>query len=123
MGAEAVTNADPARPMTRVVRVSPDVTGLDKEFDYVVPEGLDAPVGSRVRVPLHGRHVAGWVVAEGPPDAGVALREVLAVSSRGPDADLVELARWAAVRWASARIRPFLVTSSPPTNVTGLPPS
>jgi len=105
------------------VRVSPDVTGLDKEFDYVVPDGIDAPVGTRVRVPLHGRRVAGWVVAEDPPDAGVALRELLAVSSRGPAPDLVELARWAAVRWASVRIRPFLVTASPPSNVTGLPPS
>src|SRR5688572_28177246 len=117
--------------MTRVVRVSPDVTGLDKEFDYVVPDGLDAPVGTRVRVPLHGRRVAGWVVAEDPPDAGVsragpgasargvALREVLAVSSRGPAPELVELARWAAVRWASARIRPFLVTAGPATNVAG----
>ncbi len=109
--------------MTRVVRVSPDVTGLDKEFDYVVPDDLDAPVGTRVRVPLHGRRVAGWIVAEDPPDAGLALRDVLAVSSRGPSAELVDLARWAAVRWASARIRPFLVTASPPTNVAGLPPS
>ena len=133
MGAEAVT----APSMTRVVRVSPDVTGLDKEFDYLVPDGLDAPVGTRVRVPLHGRRVAAWVVAADPPDAGVsrasprasgrggtvALREVLAVSSRGPAPELVELARWAAVRWASVRLRPFLVTASPPTNVVGLPPA
>ena len=105
------------------MRVSPDVTGLDKEFDYAVPDGLDAPVGTRVRVPLHGRRVGAWVVAADPPDAGVALHDVLAVSSRGPAPELVELARWAAVRWASVRIRPFLVTSSPPTNVAGLPPS
>jgi primosomal protein N' (replication factor Y) len=105
------------------VRVSPDVTGLDKEFDYVVPDGFDAPVGTRVRVPLHGRRVAGWVVAADPPDAGVTLRELLAVSSRGPAPELVELARWAAVCWASVRLRPFLVTASPPTNVAGLPPS
>ena len=49
------------------MRVIPDVTGLDKEFDYLVPDGLDAPVGTRVRVPLHGRRVAGWVVAADPP--------------------------------------------------------
>ena len=61
-----------AHDRRRVVRVSPDVTGLDKEFDYVVPDGLDAPVGTRVRVPLHGRRVAGWVVAADPPDAAVA---------------------------------------------------
>lgn len=109
---------------TGVVRVSPDVTGLDKEFDYTVPAGLDAPVGTRVRVPLHGRRVSGWVVDTDPPDAaGGPLRDVVAVTSLGPAADVVELARWAAVRWASARLRPFLVTASPPTLVAGLPPS
>jgi primosomal protein N' (replication factor Y) len=107
-----------------VVRVIPDVTGLDKEFDYLVPDGVDAPVGARVRVPLHGRRVAGWLVAADPPDAVAVdrLRPLLAVSSLGPAADLVELARWASVRWAAGRLRPFLVTASPPTNVAGLPP-
>ena len=53
-----------------VARVVPDVTGLDKQFDYLVPEPLRArvAVGSMVRVPLHGRRVGGWVVALGPPD-------------------------------------------------------
>jgi primosomal protein N' (replication factor Y) len=108
----------------RVVRVIPDVTGLDKEFDYLVPDGLDAPVGTRVRVPLHGRRVAGWVVAVDPSAAvDVArLRPLAAVSSRGPAPELIDLARWAAVRWAATRLRPFLVTASPPTNVSGLPP-
>ncbi len=107
----------------RVVRVIPDVTGLDKEFDYLVPDELDAPVGTRVRVPLHGRRVAGWVIAVDPESAvDVArLRPLAAVSSRGPAPELIELARWAAVRWAAVRLRPFLVTASPPTNVAGLP--
>lgn len=119
MSTERVT----ARP--RVARVSPDVTGLDKEFDYVVPDGLDVAVGSRVRVPLHGRRVGGWVVALDPPDAlaGERLREILAVSSLGPAPELVDLARWAAIRWAATRVRPFLVAASPPTRVTGLPPA
>src|SRR5436190_10927824 len=109
--------------MTRLVRVIPDVTGLDNEFDYLVPDGLDAPVGTRVRVPLHGRRVAGWVIAVDPESAvDVArLRPLAAVSSRGPAPELIELARWAAVRWAAVRLRPFLVTASPPTNVAGLP--
>ena len=106
-----------------IARVIPDVTGLDKEFDYLVPEGWDAPVGTRVRVPLHGRRVAGWVVAADPPDAVPAdrLRALTAVSSRGPSAELVDLARWASVRWAAGRLRPFLVTASPPAHVAGLP--
>ena len=60
----------PAPRGARIARVLPDVTGLDKEFDYVVPEELvlDVHLGSRVRVPLHGRRVGGWVVALDPPD-------------------------------------------------------
>lgn len=108
----------------RVARVIPDVTGLDKEFDYLVPDGLDVSVGARVRVPLHGRRVAGWVVALDPPDAPVALsrlKPIVAVSSLGPSQDAIDLARWASVRWAASRLRPFLVTASPPTNVGGVP--
>jgi primosomal protein N' (replication factor Y) len=110
--------------VTHVVRVIPDVTGLDKEFDYLVPDGVDAPIGTRVRVPLHGRRVTGWVVAVDPADAldTERLRPLVTVTSRGPAAELVELAGWASVRWAAGRLRPFLVTASPPTNVTGLPP-
>ena len=49
--------------MTSVVRVVPDVTGLDKAFDYTVPAELAARVriGTIVRAPLHGRRVRGWV--------------------------------------------------------------
>ncbi len=107
-----------------IARVVPDVTGLDKEFDYAVPDGFDVAVGVRVRVPLHGRRVTGWVVAVDPSDAPVAatqLREVLAVTSLGPALELVDLARWASVRWAAGRLRPFLVTASPPTNIAVLP--
>ena len=46
-----------------MARVVPDVTGLDKQFDYLVPESLRSlvAVGSMVRAPLHGRRVGGWV--------------------------------------------------------------
>ena len=47
----------------------PNVTGLDKEFDYRVPESSELRVGDVVRVDLHGRRVGGWVVALDPPDA------------------------------------------------------
>ena len=70
-----------------------------------------------VRVPLHGRRVRGGVV-----DADVAqpeatdLREVLAVSS-GPPADVVDLCRWAAWRWAGP-VASFLRAASPPNVVS-----
>ncbi len=112
-----------ARPA--VARVLPDLTGLDKEFDYLIPEDM-APavqVGSLLRVPLHGRRVGGWVIELDPRDApATELRPIAKVSSRGPDAALIELARWASVRWAAGRLRPFLVTASPPANVGALPP-
>ncbi len=54
-----------------VARVLPNVTGLDKQFDYLIPESLadSIQVGTLVRVELHGRRIAGWVVAVDPPDA------------------------------------------------------
>lgn len=114
-----------ASPPVLVARVVPDVTGLDKQFDYLVPDDL-APrvsVGTRVRVPLHGRRVGGWVVALGAPDPDVPVSRLVPiaqVSSVGPSAELVELARWAAVRWGTDRLRPFLVAASPPTMVRAL---
>jgi len=101
-----------------VVTVLPDVTGLDRVFDYVVPDDLLGVVGigSRVRVPLHGRRVGGWVLAMGPESSGVAvgaLKSIVSSSGLGPDADLVDLASWAARRWGVGRLRPFMVAASP----------
>ena len=44
-----------------VARVLPDVRGIDKTFDYVVPDKLvdHVRVGSLVRIDLHGRRVGG----------------------------------------------------------------
>jgi primosomal protein N' (replication factor Y) len=110
----------------RVVRVQPDVPAIRRGFDYLLPPTLhDAPaveVGTVVRVPLHGRRVRGWVL-----DADVArpeatdLREVLAVSSAGPPADVVELCRWAAWRWAGP-LATFLRAATAPNRVTALEP-
>ena len=79
-----------------VVRVVPDVTGLDKQFDYSLPGQMRAAVsvGSIVRVPLHGRRVRGWVTAL-DPDLEVdpsRLQPVLGISSIGPDPALIDLA-------------------------------
>jgi primosomal protein N' (replication factor Y) len=110
-----------------VARVLPDVTGLDKEFDYLVPAELagDVAVGSLVRVPLHGRRVGGWIVGLGVDlhvDAD-RLRPIAKVSSLGPAPATIDLARWASVRWAPGRLRPFMVAASPPAMVAGLGPA
>ncbi len=111
-----------------VARVVPDVTGLDKQFDYLVPESLRArvAVGSMVRAPLHGRRVGGWVTRLGSPDGSVALDRLVALakwSGIGPSPEMIDLARWATQRWAAGRLRPLLVAASPPTMVLALPPS
>ncbi len=119
----APTTGAPGAPVARVV---PDVTGLDKHFDYLVPDDLRdvIRVGSMVRVPLHGRRVGGWVVDIDPVDLPVAhdrLVPIAAWSGHGPSAELIELGIWAADRWGTPRLRPFLVAASPPTMVRALP--
>lgn len=111
---------DPAGPA--VVRVLPDVSGLEKEFDYLpVGGGVAPPVGSLVRVELQRRTVAGWVTAVGvEPPPGVALQPLVKVTSAGPSPELVELARWAAHRW-SGRLAPVLRAASPPRQVALIP--
>jgi len=107
-----------------VVRVLPDVPAIDKTFDYLVPDALrdQVRVGDVVRVALHGRRVGGWIVAvgvEAPP--GVELRPLAKRSGLGPGPDLIDLAQWAAWRWAG-RAASFLKTASPDRVVPTLPP-
>jgi primosomal protein N' (replication factor Y) len=99
----------------RIVRVLPDVSGLDKVFDYFCPPDLEdrVAIGSMVRVELHGRRVGGWVVGlDTEPPPGVSLQPIAKFSSVGPSADTVELARWAAHRW-SGRLARVLKAASP----------
>ncbi|MFP5255980.1 MAG: hypothetical protein ACLGI8_09050 [Acidimicrobiia bacterium] len=108
----------------RVVRVLPDVPAIDKTFDYLVPDAIrdQVRVGDVVRVLLHGRRVGGWIVeidVEPPP--GVDLRPLAKRSGLGPTPDLIELATWAAWRWAG-RPASLLRTASPPRVVASLPP-
>ena len=106
-----------------IARVVPNVTGLDKRFDYAVPDTMAVGVGDRVRVSLHGRRIGGWIVELDPPDAHVeGLRPISKWSGHGPGRDLIELAEWAAVRWAG-RQRHFLAAASPERNVERLPSS
>lgn len=106
-----------------IARVVPNVTGLDKRFDYAVPDTMVVSVGDRVRVELHGRRIGGWIVDLDPPDAHVdGLKSIAKWSGRGPAAELIELAEWAAIRWAG-RQRHFLGAASPDRNVDRVPTS
>lgn len=89
--------------LTQVVRVLPDVPAMDRALDYALPHTMvdRVGVGSLVRVPLHGRRVRGWVVALGvDPDPGRELLAVSKVTGLALDAEVIELARWVAWRWA-----------------------
>ena len=78
--------------------------------------------GTVVRVPLHGRRVRGWVLDPEVAEPEVAdLRDVLAVSSAGPPADVVDLCRWAAWRWAGP-VASFLRAASAPNLISSLDP-
>jgi len=114
---------DPQARPSRVVRVRPDIAGVDKLFDYAVPPGMDdeVRVGTLVRVELAHRRVGGWVVADGvEPPPGVALQPLAKVTGWGPPPELVELADWAAWRWAGRAVS-MLRTASPEHAVRGIP--
>jgi len=98
-------------------RVVPDLTGLDKQFDYVVPAELvpHVRVGSIVRVPLGPRRIRAWVIALDPTrevSESTPLKPIASVIGSGPAEDLVALAECAKWRWAG-RMRPFLLAASP----------
>jgi primosomal protein N' (replication factor Y) len=114
--------------MPLVARVVPDVTGVDKVFDYLIPRELEASIhlGDRVRVPLHGRNVPGWVAHIGETDSGFSdvefskLRPVIKRLGYGPSRDVIELAEWASQRWCG-RLRSLFVAATPKNLITALP--
>ncbi len=102
----------------------PDVPAVHRQFDYVVPERFapDVRVGTRVRIVLQGRRVGGWVVADGvEPPPGVVLQPLAAVSGWGPPGPVIDLAFWAAWRWAGP-VSALLTSASPSHRVGQLPP-
>src|SRR3954454_13917306 len=102
---------------TRVVRVRPDLTAVTREFDYEVPDVLGGlvRVGTIVRIPLHGRKVRGWVVADPVvPDSAVGrLLPISKVVGAGPPPEILDLCRWTARRWAGRDVALFRAASPP----------
>lgn len=106
----------------------PDVSGIDKIFDYIVPDSLTSRVhiGARVRVNLNGRRVPGWIVAVADEtDAQLTvprerLSPIVSVSGHGVEPELVPLTKWLAHEfygsWRSALSR----ASSPTVRSTVL---
>lgn len=95
---------------------------MPKLLDYAVPTqwAEDVVVGTRVRVPLHGRSVRGWVVDDDvTPPEGIAALPLKSWLGWGPPPAVVDLAQWAAWRWAGAGSF-FLKVASPDTIVRAL---
>ena len=85
-----------------VASVVPDVSGIDKIFDYLVPDEFHSRValGTRVRVNLNGRRVAGWVVdlaRHGEREQHIdvlRLAPLVSVSGAGVEPQIVPLTKW-----------------------------
>jgi primosomal protein N' (replication factor Y) len=96
------------------------VPAVTRAFDYTVPEEVETllRVGTIVRVPLHGRRVRGWVLADDVESevAAAQLRPLQKVVSAGPPPAVVALCEWAAWRWAGP-VATFLRAASPPSIV------
>ena len=105
----------------RIVRVVPDVSGVNKAFDYLVPESLkNVKVGSIVRVELHGRRVDAWVVSEVEyPSSDIKFKEVISFLSEGPSEEVVQLSQWAADRFCGP-LRAVLSSASPALRIKKL---
>lgn len=91
-----------------VASVVPDVSGIDKVFDYLIPIELEerATLGSRVRINLNGRRVGGWITRisrYGDKDSSVVALDrlvgIVSVSGTGVHPDLVALTKWISDRW------------------------
>ena len=123
-GFETAGGAQFARPAGRLVAVQPDITSVTRSFTYEVPEQWEqdgradnVAVGSMVRINFSGRRTAGWVTAVDVPfDPSVDVAPLAKWSGVGPPANVIELAEWAAWRWAG-RPAHFLRAASPPKMV------
>jgi primosomal protein N' (replication factor Y) (superfamily II helicase) len=111
----------------RIVRVLPDEPGINKTFDYRLPDRIvgsgHVRLGSIVRFPLHGRQLRGWItgIDVEPSTELERIKNISKVTGFGPPRELLSLSRWAAHRWWG-RPASLLRTASPVRSITTLPP-
>ena len=98
----------------------PNVSGVNKTFDYLVPESLkNVKVGSIVRVELQGRRVDAWVIDEVVRAGLIKFKDVISLLSEGPSEEVVQLSQWAAQRFCGP-LRAVLSSASPSLRVKQL---
>ena len=104
----------------RIVRVVPNVSGVNKTFDYLVPESLkNVKVGSIVRVELQGRRVDAWVIDEVVRPGLIKFKDIISLLSEGPSEEVVQLSQWAAQRFCGP-VRAVLSSASPSLRIKKL---
>lgn len=89
----------------RACQIVPDIPSfaVDDGFTYLIPDGLDVHVGSRVRVRVSGRHLKGFVTALVEVESDRKLIPIEGLSGEIPSFDermLVSL-RWAAMHYVT----------------------
>jgi primosomal protein N' (replication factor Y) len=109
----------------RIAKVEPITTarGLRGPFDYLLPDGMDAEVGSLLVVPFARRKLLGVVTglaseSDLPPERLAQPLELLEASTTE---ELVELGGWIAERYVSPRSR-GIALALPPGAGTGKRP-
>lgn len=102
--------------------------GLAKPLTYwlgdsLVSEPNSPPIqrGTIVLIQLKNKLEQGWIVEfDVPPPENVALLEIKKILGLGPDAEIMDLADWAAWRWQTSRAV-FYQLASPPRRILKLP--
>ncbi|MEO8292133.1 MAG: hypothetical protein ABI635_03255, partial [Actinomycetota bacterium] len=109
-----------AAPSGRPVAVCIDrpLLSLDRPFTYLLPDEIDAGVGSLVQIPFHGRSVRGWVLGDTDdvPARTLAIRAGLSPMRFFDEASL-ELLRWVSFRYV-APLSTVIARSHPPRVVS-----
>ena len=89
----------------RAVRVVTEVAAVDREFDYLVPDGMVVGVGDRVRLDFHGRSVRAWVLEDDIPLEGRELKSIGKWLGYGPPLELIPFLQWASEYWVTPLAR------------------
>jgi len=86
-------------------QVVPDIPSfaVDDGFSYLIPEGMDVRIGSRVRIRVSGRRMKGFVTAvfPAPPDRKLLSVDGVTGSIGSFDERTLPILRWAATHYVS----------------------
>jgi primosomal protein N' (replication factor Y) len=104
-------------------QVVPDIPSfaVDDGFSYLIPEGIDVSVGSRVRIRVSGRRMKGFVTAifPAPPDRKLLPLDGVTGSIESFDEGTLPVLRWAATHYVSPMST--ILKRTIPANVPRLP--